>query len=325
MMNEEYTKLSDMQIGDTCSRPLLVTAIAESTAKNGKTFARITLRDGFSEETAMMFDTSETILSYTGVRKGTVADVSLSVSEFQGARSFKINSIAPSSDTSLCPEDFLKHAPVDSDVMYDEICSLIRANADDHDGKYEPLSELALTILEGHKKKYMTSSAAVSMHHNFRGGLLYHSYRMVKAADALCNVYTSLDRELLLCAAALHDIGKLWEYKTDPLGEAEFTSAGILFGHLYLGASLIKGYTADHNYNMEKVQMLIHLILSHHGTREFGAVTCPATAEAFVLNYIDNIDAKVYMCESYYETLAPGEITDKKPFGLDNRIYRPDL
>ena len=148
---------------------------------------------------------------------------------------------------------------------------------------------------------------------------------MVQAADALCRVYDGLDRELMVCGAALHDIGKIWEYRTSVTGDAQITSSSVLLGHLYMGASLIKGYTTGQNYNREKVQMLIHMILSHHGTREFGAVVCPATPEAFVLHYIDNIDAKLYMCEAFYEELGPGEFTEKKPFGLDNRIYRPDL
>ena len=47
--------------------------------------------------------------------------------------------------------------------------------------------------------------------------------------------------------------------------------------------------------------------------------------EAFALHYIDNLDAKMYMCEEHYEELEPGEITEKKPFGLDNRIYKPNF
>ena len=77
--------------------------------------------------------------------------------------------------------------------------------------------------------------------------------------------------------------------------------------------------------NKEKVQLLIHMILSHHGTQEWGAVSCPAIPEAFALHYIDNLDAKMYMCEEHYEELEPGEITEKKPFGLDNRIYKPNF
>ena len=185
----------------------------------------------------------------------------------------------------------------------------------------EPLME-ALKILEDNKEHYMSSSAAISIHHNIKGGLLYHSYRMVKAADALCKVYSILDRELLICGAALHDIGKIWEFNTSAAGSAETAKPGVLFGHLYMGAALIKDYTKGMDYSKEKVQMLIHLILSHHGTQEFGAVACPATPEAFALHNIDELDARIYMCEDHFEKLAPGEFTEKKPFGIDNRLYK---
>ncbi|MBQ5311448.1 MAG: HD domain-containing protein [Oscillospiraceae bacterium] len=320
----DYPKLSETEIGKSIERPLLVSAIAEGVSKNGKPYLRVTFKDGFSDETAMMFDTSAAQLDAMGIRKNEVAYVKIAVSEYQGNRSLKINEIVPNKDPSVTISDFVKVPPVDLDLMYNEICELVKSVADDMHGRYEPLSELTLRILEEHKAGYMTSSAAVSMHHDLRGGLLYHSYRMAKAADALCGVYDTLDRELLICGAVLHDIGKLWEYRTEPSGDAEFTRSGVLFGHLYLGASLIKKYTDDHNYNMEKVQLLIHLILSHHGTQEWGAVACPAVSEAFVLHYIDNIDAKLYMCEEFCANMEPGQMTEKRPFGLDNKIYRPE-
>lgn len=317
-----YTKFTEAGIGETIQRPLLITSISEATAKNGNIFVKISMKDGATEQTATMFDTSLSRLENSGIHKNTIADVTFVVGEYQGNKSFRINSIQPCSDTDITLNDFIVLPPVDLDRMYSEICDLIKDSANNYAGKYTPLSDLALHILDDHKTKYMTSSAAVSMHHNLKGGLLYHSYRMVKAADALCGVYSILDRELLICGTALHDIGKIWEYKTDLSGNAELTASGVLFGHIYTGASLIKKYTDGKNYNMEKVQLLIHMILSHHGTQEWGAVTCPSIPEAFALHYIDNIDAKIYMCEHIYEELNPGEVTEKKPFGLDNRIYK---
>ncbi len=90
-----------------------------------------------------------------------------------------------------------------------------------------------------------------------------------------------------------------------------------------MGASLIKQFTAGHNYDPEKVQMLIHLILSHHGQREWGAVTLPAIPEAVMLHNIDDIDAKMYMCESNYQHMDGGEMTEKRVFGLDTNLYKP--
>ncbi len=322
-MLTNYPKLTDAEIGSTLSRPLLVSAIEENTDRNGKAFVKVTLKDGFSDVTALMFATSAADLEARLIKPNTVVDADLAVSEYQGNKSYKVSNLAPAADKLLSVSDFVKLPPVDLDVMYNEIISMLNSAANNYENTHTPLSDLAIRILTKYKEPYMTSSAAISMHHNLRGGLLYHSYRMVKAADALCNVYTSLDRELLLCGAALHDIGKIWEYSTSEAGDAAFTSNGILFGHLYMGASLIKGFTAGYNYNKEKVQMLIHMILSHHGTQEWGAVTCPAIPEAMALHYIDNLDAKMYMFEEQYESLMEGEISDKKVFGLDNRVYKP--
>ncbi len=317
MDKNAYRKFTDVQVGESFSRPVLVSAIRESVDKNGNTFVKITMKDGFSEITPMMF-------TQLGVYEDNVADVRISVSEYNGGKSYRIDKIAPNNDSDVAPGDFMKLPPCDPEKMFSEICALVEACANDCGGKYDTISALTLKILNDKKERYITSSAAVSMHHNMRGGLIYHSYRMVKTANAVCDIYEKLDRELLVCGAALHDIGKIWEYKTSSTGEAEFTSSGVLFGHLYLGASIIKKYTEGENFSTERVKLLTHLLLSHHGTREFGAVVCPATPEAFALFYIDNLDAKLYVCEDAYEILDPGTITDKKPFGLDNRLYRPN-
>ncbi|MBR6872173.1 MAG: HD domain-containing protein [Ruminococcus sp.] len=322
MNNELYTVFSDAQIGSTFTRPVLVSSLSDSVAKNGKPFVRLTLNDGVSEVSATMFDTSMDFFNNNGITKLTIADATIAVKEFQGGKSFVINAIKPTADSTLTLNDFTILPPVDLDVMYNEICEIVSSSADTMGGKFDPLSKLTLAILEENKEHYMTSSAAVFVHHNLRGGLLYHSYRMVKAADALSGIYDILDRELLVCGAALHDIGKIWEYKTAITGDAEYTKAGILFGHLYMGASLIKEHTKEANYNTEKVQLLIHLILSHHGTQEFGAVSCPAIPEAFALHNIDDLDARLYICESAYDKLEPGAFTEKKPAGVENKIYK---
>ena len=314
------------EIGSTLSRPLLLSAIEENTDKNGNAYVKVTLKDGFSDVTAVMFSTSAADLEARLITVNTVVDAIIAVSEYQGNKSYKVANLSPAADKLLSVSDFVKLPPVDLDVMYDEIISMLNSAANNYENTYTPLSDLAIRILTKYKDSYMTSSAAISMHHNLRGGLLYHSYRMVKAADAICNVYMALDRELLLCSAALHDIGKIWEYDTSETGDAAFTSSGILFGHLYMGASLIKGFANVKDkapYHAEKVQLLIHLILAHHGTQEWGTVACPAIPEAMALHYIDNLDAKMYMFEEQYKSLGRGEISEKRVFGLENRVYKP--
>ncbi len=325
MDDNRFVKFTESKIGDVLRRPVLVTSIKEAIDKKDNTYVRLTLRDGCSDITPNMFSMDKRTLENIGVVEGCIADATITVSEYGGTKNFRVDKITPTADRSISVDDFIKTPPVPADVMFDEIVELLRSSADDIGGTATPLAELAISILNDKAERFKTSSAAISMHHNFKGGLLYHTYRMVKTADAVCNIYTGLDRELLICGTALHDIGKIWEYSTTSFGEAEFTSNGILFGHLYLGASLIRQYSEKGSYNREKVQLLTHMILSHHGTMEFGAVKPPAFAEAFALHYIDNLDAKIGTCENYYDTLEQGGLTDKKPFGLDNRIYKPKL
>ena len=325
MINDRFTKLADAEIGTSLSRPVLVSSITESVAKNGKTYVRIAIKDGVTEQTATMFDTSVAALEAKGIFKETVADVILNINEYQGAKNYIINDISITHDTSLSVNDFIKVPPVDIELMYNEIISIIRKNSDDRGGRHTPLAELAVKIIESRKEAYTSSSAAVSMHHNLKGGLIYHSYRMVKAAENICEVYNNLDKELMVCGAALHDIGKIWEYETDATGNAEFTVSGVLFGHLYMGASLIKKNAEGQNYDPEKVKMLTHMILAHHGELEYGAVVTPAIAEAFALYMIDNLDAKMYVFDEQRELLGAGGLTEKRPFGMENRIYVPDI
>ena len=320
---KEYKKLADAQIGDNFTRPLLIDSIKTEIASNGNPFLKIAVTDGETMQGIVLFDTTIETLAAQGIKADILADIDLMVESYRGNKSFKIVSMKPTDDPDADIKDYIKLPPVDIDLMYNEIIEKIKGAVQTFDGKYEPLADLTVSILKKYEEGYKRSSAAISMHHNLRGGLLYHSYRMVLAAEALCSVYTSLDKELLICGAAIHDIGKLWEYNTSEAGNAEFTPSGVLFGHLYMGASLIKQFTAGHNYDPEKVQMLIHLILSHHGQREWGAVTLPAIPEAIMLHNIDDIDAKMYMCESNYEHMDGGEMTEKRVFGLDTNLYKP--
>ena len=318
----QYTKFTEAEIGITLARPVLITAMEENVAKNGKPFVKFTMKDGNSEINAIMFETTKDILKEQSIDVETVADVELKVSSYDNSKSFMVSEIKPTADSTLSSGDFTKLPPIDRDIMYNEIISLLKSVADNKSGNYQPLSDLAVSIIEDNKQGFMSSSAAVKMHHNLLGGLIYHTYRMVKTADALCSVYTNLDRELLLCGTALHDIGKLWEYKTSATGDAEMTSSGVLFGHLYMGASLIKHYSEKGNYNPEKVKLLVHLILSHHGKQEYGAVTLPAIPEALVLSHVDDLDAKMYVFDETYNELNPGEVTEKKNFMLGTKLYK---
>lgn len=318
-----FQPIERAEIGTTVNRPVLVLSVTD-VYKNGKqSYVKISMRDGFSEFTVNMFKTSKAELADKGVIKYAVCDVFIDVTDYKGSKSMLVQDIFPTKAEGISADDFVKLPPVDRELMFNEITDILNSAADDMNGEYAPLSALAVKLLSDNKESFMSSSAAVSVHHNFLGGLIYHTYRMVKAADKISDVYTNLDRELLVSAAAIHDIGKLWEYETHRLGDADYTPTGILFGHAFMGASLVKSKGGEKPYHPEKVKLLRHMILSHHGALEWGAVVLPAIPEAFALHYIDNLDAKLNIVETAYETMDNGTVSANKPFGLDGRVYKP--
>lgn len=318
-MLEGYKVLRELNDGETVTRPVYVSSLEDAKDKNNKSYVKLKLADGDSFQTASKFD-NYTIEQFKteGIREGCIADVTVKKS----GDYYNVVNIKPTKDPSLTVDDFAKLPPLDIDKMYDEICDII-GGLPNPVPERTALSVPTLALLEEHKDKFKTSSAAVYMHHNYKGGLIYHTYRMVKAAVAMCGVYQELDREILVCATALHDIGKINEYSTDPVGAAEITDLYVLYGHLYLGAMFFSNKcTQIKNCDKERQRLLTHCILSHHGQGEWGAVKFPATPEAFALHYIDNLDAKIESCNIMYEQTEAGKNTDKKLSGFGN-LYKP--
>ncbi len=155
----------------------------------------------------------------------------------------------------------------------------------------------------------MKHSAAKSVHHGFVGGLLEHTLSVVTMCEFFCTQYPYLNHDLLITAAAFHDVGKLKELSSFP--ENDYTDDGQLLGHIVMGSELvgygcrtIKGF--PHRLQSE----LQHCILAHHGELEYGSPKKPALPEALALNLADNADARLETMKELMKTdessTAPG-------------------
>lgn len=186
-----------------------------------------------------------------------------------------------------------------------------------------PFRDITKRILEDHKDKLLYWSAAKSIHHNISGGLLYHVYRMLQIGDKIVSIYKELDSELLFAGIILHDIGKLYELDCNEAGITDYSIDGNLLGHLYIGAELISKYHEEAALSEKDIRLLKHMIVSHHGTREFGAIALPAIPEASILNYIDCMDAEVYQYEEIRKNRKENSLSERV-FGLRNvHVYKP--
>lgn len=167
---------------------------------------------------------------------------------------------------------------------------------------YLPLCNMLLQIYEDYSDKILHWPAAVSVHHNFESGLAVHLLNVTRVADALSNLYTNVDKNIVLAGALLHDIGKVEEYTQD----GKISDVGMYQDHISLGQIIIskyKDFIDDKTY-----RQLEHIILSHHGKLEWGSPKVPQTKEAFIVHQADYIDSQMYIYHEMYKKTSLGEM-----------------
>ena len=213
--------------------------------------------------------------------------------------------------------DFVKAAPEDPQEMYDFIFDTAQ-NLTDKD-----LRELCVRLLTENKDRLLYYPAASKNHHAQLGGLLYHTKRMLMTGMRVCEVYTNLNRNLVLTGVILHDMEKLNEIDADTDGIASgYSFEGQMLGHLIQGVKLVDRMAMEMGMDREKAIMLEHMILSHHYEPEFGSPKKPLFPEAEVLHYLDILDARMFDMQAALEATEPGEFSDRV-WTLDNRrLYK---
>ncbi len=142
------------------------------------------------------------------------------------------------------------------------------------------------------RRRYEECPASTSGHHAQMGGLLKHTAEMAAIGRAIAKA-SRADIDLVLAGVLLHDMGKLEAYRWD--GVFQMTPRGALYGHVVLGSLLLDrvvGRADPCPCTPEELDLLHHLVLSHHGRPEFGAPVSPMTLEAEILHFADNASAK---------------------------------
>ena len=174
-------------------------------------------------------------------------------------------------------------------------------------------------------KRFCTAPAATQLHHCFLGGLLEHTHSMMQVAVRILPLYPKVQPDLVLAAIFLHDMAKTAEMSYEVA--FSYTDRGQLLGHILLGSMWIqdkarameaKGVKID----TDTLDSLLHIILAHHGQYDFGSPKLPATAEAFMVNYIDNLDAKMNQVATLIDNDASEGNWTGYQKSLETRLYR---
>jgi 3'-5' exoribonuclease len=193
------------------------------------------------------------------------------------------------------PDLLVRATPFDRQEMWQELWQLAETQI------ALPLQHLVLHLLEAHREQFLVTPAARVYHHPYVGGLLEHTWFVARHTLASLAVYPDLNRDLALAGAILHDLGKIVEIANPPA--PELTASGQLLGHIVLGWDLVRSaaQTLDFPDPILLLQ-LEHIILSHHGSLEFGSPIPPKTREALLVNFLDDLDAKLKMMSQHLES-----------------------
>lgn len=283
--------------------------------KNGKPYENVILQDRTGTIDAKIWEPNS-----QGIDEFEVfdyIDIVGDVNSFNGALQVSIKRVRKAGEGEYNPADYLPTSRYDIEEMYQTLLKYI------HSVKNPYLLQMLENLFVKNQelaKNFRTSSAAKNVHHGFVGGLLEHTLSVTRFCDFMAKVYPILNRDLLISAAILHDIGKTRELSAFP--QNDYTDNGQLLGHIMIGAEMvhdeagkIAGFPADLENKLK------HCILAHHGELEYGSPKKPALAEAMALNLADNADAKM---ETLTELFASNTETGSDWLGY-NRLFESNI
>jgi 3'-5' exoribonuclease len=334
--------IADLKEGDRLDELFMVKSIKVSETRAGKPYLVLTVMDRSGEISGPIWDNIESLQNICVPAE--VIRLVGTVQSYREKLQLKTDSAYTVPAEEVDSGMFLQTSTRDMEEMADELHAVIHSIGNPY------LKKILSHFFKKSEwlEKFQEAPAAKAIHHAYVGGLLEHSLSVARIADFLAKHYTGVDRSLLLAGAILHDIGKLQEL-TMVGGVIDYTVRGRLKGHLVIGSEMIAeaaGRVRD--FPEELLEQLQHLILSHHGRQEFGSPTVPMTVEAFILSFLDDLDAKMNITEQlrrkmegtklswteyqralerylYLGGLPPEEIHPEEDIRIENSSRQPSL
>jgi 3'-5' exoribonuclease len=318
--------LRDCQPGDVIEDVFVLSGKQLSATTTNKHFIKAFVSDKSCQIVSRMWNATRDL--FNALPESGFVRLRGRVENYQNNNQFIIEQIWPAKEGTFDLEDLLPHSSKDINQMCQklfEICgsiqnrhlaALIQAYLDD-----EPLMN-----------DFCRAPAAMSFHHAYIGGLLEHTLSAMEIADCISRFYPMLNRDLVVAGIFLHDIAKTWELSYETA--FSYTDGGQLIGHIVKSAIWIEHKAREaeavlgEKIPQRLIDVLQHIVLSHHKELEFGSPKIPATPEAIFVHYIEDLDAKMMMSLQATRgegiSNAEGNWTEyMKAFG--GKLYRPDV
>jgi 3'-5' exoribonuclease len=308
--------INQIKEGLAVDEVFLVKEMSRAETRAGKPYLVLTLMDRSGEIGARLWDNADAFVG--ACEPGNLVRVTGQAQAYRGVLQLKIDSVLPVEKKAADRELFLQTAKRDIAEMAREITAMAHRVGDPFCRK------LLLKFFTDSSffPEFQQAPAAKSMHHAYLGGLLEHTLAVAKLAGLIADSYPDLDRDLLITGALLHDVGKTRELAFDGF-PFDYTVRGRLVGHLVIGIEMLQEKIGTiSGFPEDLATRLQHLVLSHHGRYEFGSPALPMISEAFVLNFLDDLDAKLNFLGRLEEQAAgPGYQWTEFQRTLDRFLY----
>ena len=317
--------LSDAGPGQKVDEHFIIQHVQLKTNKRGDPYLTMKVADRTRNVTGNWWDRGEAM--FRRLPNPGVVRVKGTIEEFNGNPQLKIDNILQLRDPSVIDYgELLPRTDKDVDEMFEELAGMLRGF---ESRTLRALAEayLADDELMEHLRR---APAAMTFHHAYLGGLLEHTLNAMRAADRLASLYPGLNRELCVFGVFVHDLAKTWEltYET----AFDYSDGGRLVGHIVKSALWLEDKVRQAGVEVPRdvVDVLQHIILSHHGELSlgFGSAVSPATPESIFVHNVENLDAKMTMAlAATRQGEAASDPSNWTPYlkAFDGRLFKPDV
>lgn len=302
--------IKDFKDGQAIKQGFLVNNLSKGITASGQPYLTITLQDKTGQIEGKFWDVKPEIESIIEIGSFLLLDGD--VSAYRQILQIRINSVQKLNPDSIRLEEFTMSAPVPLKQLEEELAVTMKKIKD---ADYALITK---TLIEQHYDAFMTYPAAVRNHHEYTSGLIFHTLSMIKVAESLMPLYPKLNPSLIYAGILLHDLGKTIEFTGAVI--PKYSTEGKLIGHLQYMASKIYALGEALKLDREKVMLLQHIVLAHHGKPEFGSAVPPLTKEALFVHMVDDFDAKMTIIDKALDQTENGQFTNRI-FPLDDRSF----
>jgi 3'-5' exoribonuclease len=318
-MSRRY--VNQLSHGDSVDESYLVADKQLRANRQGNLYLQLELRDKTGSVGARLWNATEELAR--AFEPGDYLQVRGKTQIFQGSLQIILTHIDVMDPTRVEPEDFLPQSSQNVAKLMARLREVLLGMGNPH---LRALIECFL-IDDEFVRKYTSAPAGIKNHHAYQGGLLEHVVALLNIADRILDLYPEIDRDVLLTGIFLHDIGKVDELSYDR--SFAYTDEGQLVGHLVMGVEMLRERVerttelTGEPFPPELLLRLKHMIVSHHGSYEFGSPKLPMSLEAVALHYLDNFDAKIHTFSREIRD-DPSRDSNWTPFqqSLGRRLYK---